>query len=239
MPIEVHAPTSTTPNLLDAFGEMNQSEMSNDTSFWFADGKESLAASLDAASLQKQWLDVAGHLLFEPAAVIQMHTPLGRSLFPMLLDVGCLDLTASQKVVVDDRGRERFATKLWASFEDNPFEDGMDHPAEGIIAEALRSAKGQRVLEWLGTFSTDASQPSFAASVLRCLGRHGSVGTVPWRVGLVRDGLTMDSVEIRDAAVQAAESWGDTDLLDVLGLHSEPEPWLRQYIVDVIDDLAG
>ena len=239
MPIETHEPASTTPSALDIIAEMNQTEMSNDVSLRFADGRESLATSLDAASLQREWMETARRLFFEPAAVIRINTHLGTSLFPMLLDVGCLDLTASQKVVVDDRGRERFATKLWASFEDNPFEDGMDHPAEGIIAETLRSAKGQRVLEWLGTFSTDASQPSFAASVLRCLGRHGSVGTVPWRVGLVRDGLTMDSVEIRDAAVQAAESWGDTDLLDVLGLHSEPEPWLRQYIVDVIDDLAG
>ena len=34
--------------------------------------------------------------------------------------------------------------------------------------------------------------------------------------GLVRDGLAMDSVEIRDAAIQAAESWGDSELLDVL-----------------------
>ena len=56
---------------------------------------------------------------------------------------------------------------------------------------------------------------------------------------LVRDGLAMDSVEIRDAAIQAAESWGDSELLDVLRSHSETEPWLQQYILDVIDDLAG
>ena len=239
MPIETYAPASTTPSILDMNAEMNQTETSDDISVWFVDGRESLAASLDAASLQREWMEAARHLFLEPAAVIHIHAPLRTNLFPVLLDVGCLDLTASQKVVVDDRGRERFATKLWASFEDNPFEDGMDHPAEGIIAEALRSAKDQRVLEWLRTFCTDASQPSFAASVLRCLARYDHAGTASWRVGLVRDGLAIDSVEIRDAAVQAAESWGDADLLDVLGLHSEPEPWLRQYISDVIDDLVG
>ena len=149
------------------------------------------------------------------------------------------DLAERQKTVIVDPGQERLAAKLRVSFEDEAVEDGMYHPAEKIIAEALLSAKDQPLLDWLRAFCTDASQPSFAASALRCLGRHDSLGTVSWRVGLVRDGLAIDDVEIRDAAVQAAESWGDSDFLEVLKLHSEPEPWLRQYILDVIDDLAG
>ena len=119
-----------------------------------------------------------------------------------------------------------------------PLEDGMQHPAEEIIADELESRKSQRVLEWLRDFCMDASQPSFAASVLRCLARQDNVGTVAWRVGLVREGLAMQSVEIRDAAVQATETWGDSNLLEVLRSHTEKEPWLRQYISDVIDDLA-
>ncbi len=115
----------------------------------------------------------------------------------------------------------------------------MEHPAEEIIGEALRSAEDERVLDWLRDFCADAAQPSFAASALRCLGRHDYVGTASWRVGLLRDGLAMASVEIRDAAVQAAESWGDSGFIEVLQSHSEPEPWLRQYIFDVVDDLAG
>ena len=149
------------------------------------------------------------------------------------------DLAERQKTVIVGRGQERLATKLRMSFEDSPFEDGMDHPAERIIAEALLSTNDHPVLDWLRAYCTDASQPSFAASVLRCLGRHRSVGTVSWRVELVHAGLTIDNVEIRDAAVQAAESWGASDFLPVLRGHCEPEPWLRQYIFDVVDDLAG
>ena len=115
----------------------------------------------------------------------------------------------------------------------------MGHPAEEIIGEALRSPEAESVLDWLRDFCTDDAQPSFAASALRCLGRDDYVGTTSWRVGLVRDSLSMDSVEIRDAAVQAAESWGDSDFIEVLRSHTEPEPWLRQYILDVVDDLAG
>ena len=58
-------------------------------------------------------------------------------------------------------------------------------------------------------------------------------------VELVRDALALDDVEIRDATVQAAELWGDRDILPVLKSHSEPEPWLRDYIFHVINDLGN
>ena len=132
--------------------------------------------------------------------------------------------------------RDRLAAKLRASFEGESVEDGMGHPAEEIIGEALRSPED--VFDWLRDFCTDGAQPSLAASTLRCLGRHDNVGTISWRVGLVRDSLAMDSVEIRDAAVQAAESWGDSDFVEVLRSHVEREPWLRHYIFDVVGELA-
>ena len=47
----------------------------------------------------------------------------------------------------------------------------------------------------------------------------------------------MDDVEMRDAAVQAAESWGGREVVDVLMSHDEPEPWLRECIPEIIDDL--
>ena len=138
-----------------------------------------------------------------------------------------------------DQDRERLATALWMSFESEPVEDGMEHPADTIIADAYQSENVRWMLDWLKNLSTDASQPSFASSVLRCIGRIDNFGTVSWRIGVVRDCLAIDDVEIRDAAVQAAELWADIELVDVLQSHLEPEPWLREYILDVADDLAG
>ena len=143
-----------------------------------------------------------------------------------------------QKDLVEDRERERLANRLWAAFDADPLEDGMSHPAEEIIGEALRSTEDKPVLDWFRTFSLDAERPSFAASVLRCLGRQTPPGTDSWRAELVRDGLSMEDIEIRDAAVQAAESWGDRSLADVMKTHRETEPWLREYIEDVISDLG-
>ena len=149
-----------------------------------------------------------------------------------------LETATAQKALVEDRERERLANRLWMAFAADPLEDGMFHPAEEIIGEALRSTGDNLVLDWFWTFSLDAERPSFAASVLRCLGRQTPPGTDLWRTELVRDGLSMDDVEIRDAAVQAAESWGDRSLVDVMRAHREAEPWLREYIEDVISDLG-
>ena len=137
-----------------------------------------------------------------------------------------------------DKRQDRLAAELRASFEELPVEDGVGHLAERTIAKALAQAGDKRATRWLRDFCVDVSQPTFAASVLRCLARVDCAGSESWRAGLVRDGLTKDSVEIRDAAIQAAESWGDSDLLEVLRAHSETEPWMRQYLSDVIEDLS-
>lgn len=136
------------------------------------------------------------------------------------------------------REQKRLEDKLRAAFDDVPLEDGMHHPAEGIIADALTGTENSDVLTWLKAFSLDSRHASLAASVLCCLGRQEHPGTERWRAGLVRDGLVARDVEIRDAAVQAAELWGDRGIRTILLAHSEPEPWLRDYVRDVADDLG-
>ena len=141
---------------------------------------------------------------------------------------------------VQDRWQERLTTALWAAFEDTPLEDGMDHPAEYIIGNALRPrARRTSALQWLKSLSLNDQHPSFAASILRCLGRQVRPGTSTWRTDLVRDALTSGNVEIRDAAAQAAELWGDRKLVEVLLSHQEPVQWLSDYIRQVADDLRN
>lgn len=73
--------------------------------------------------------------------------------------------------------------------------------------------------------------------MLRCLSRLDRPGTELWRLALIRNALEVDEPEIRDAAVQAAESWGNKVVLAVLEAHTEPLPWLDNYIRAVIEDL--
>ena len=137
----------------------------------------------------------------------------------------------------EHRETRQLEARLRTAFEDTPLEDGINHPAELIIDEVLRSVDRQHVLEWLRTLSVDAGRSNLAASVLRCLGRRRP-GTPAWRAGIVQAALAAGDVEMRDAAVQAAESWGGHKVRDILRNHVEETSWLRMYIEDVVEDLG-
>lgn len=136
------------------------------------------------------------------------------------------------------RNRSQLRDLLYASFEAKPIEDGIDHPAEEIIGNAIRSSGSDRVLDWLYRICIDTERPTFSASVLRCLGRQILPGSVLWRTELVRKALEIDDVEIRDAALQAAESWDGLEMQNVLKTKVQTEPihWFRNYMQDVIED---
>ena len=101
-----------------------------------------------------------------------------------------------QRIIFCGIGQAQLLYNLHAAFEADPFENGMDHPAEQIIKKALQFSENQQIFNWFKDFSIDIEHPSFAASVLRCLGRQTNLGTYPWRAELVRRGLTVDNVEL-------------------------------------------
>ena len=129
--------------------------------------------------------------------------------------------------------------ELMADFVSEPVEAGMAHEAERTLSRALSNNPIDEVLDWIAEFSTDVGRPSLSASTLLCLANLPKPGTIEWRVDLVRDALDTGHVEIKDAAIQAVEVWGDSDLANVLSAHQEDVPWLRDYIQSVIDDLWG
>ena len=135
--------------------------------------------------------------------------------------------------------REDLAAKLWSVFQVSPVEDGINHPGEVTVREALQSVDEYPVLEWLKMFSVDTAHPHFAASVLRCLGRQQRPGTPLWRMEVIRKALATDVVDLRDAAAQAAESWGGLEMRDVLQEHIDPVTWLQGYIMDILNDMRS
>ena len=81
-------------------------------------------------------------------------------------------------------------------------------------------------------------KPSWAADMFRCLARLDGVGDPRWRTDLVRGALRSPDVSQRDAAIQAAEEWGDPETNAVLGAHydRETERFLRDYTEGVLRD---
>ena len=107
-----------------------------------------------------------------------------------------------------------------------------------LLGEALQLVDRSLILRCLRELSVDVEHPGLSASVLRCLSRSRP-GTAAWRAVVVRGALGAGDVEMRDAAVQAAESWGGAEMRDVLQRHVEGVSWLRAYIQDVVDDLEA
>ena len=201
--------------------------------------KNSLAISSVAAQLLKAVIELDYDLrLTEGLPSMRVNIRLNRKLPPALYDVDNFwEIDVKELSYVEPK-QTQLLYRLHAAFEAEPLEDGIEHPAEQVIKKALQFSEDQQIFDWFENFSLDMEHPSFAASVLRCLGRQINIGTCLWRTGLVRRGLTADNIEIRDATVQVAESWGDQEFVGILKSHHETEPWLREYILDVINDLG-
>ncbi|MCH7840306.1 MAG: hypothetical protein IID38_08745 [Planctomycetes bacterium] len=134
----------------------------------------------------------------------------------------------------------RFRSKLIAALLDEPIEDGVTHPAEHVIDEALRTNSSE-CRDWLSRVLVEHYQtrPSISASIVRCIGRleYDQVGR--WGMRVADHALRDKDVEVREAAVRALEAWGGCEALSILRSHSDSLAWLNEYVGQVIVDLSG
>jgi hypothetical protein len=141
---------------------------------------------------------------------------------------GVMDITT--------RTRDPALRAIISVVDSEPVEDGIVHPAEQGIAELVRHDHGHAIFDAM--FGPMPLSPARIASLLRLLGRAGGMGA-ELRMRALKAGLASNSIEVRDAAVQAAELWGDPALAEGLRGHEEASPWLAQYTARVARDLAG
>ena len=146
-----------------------------------------------------------------------------------------------ERVVMRDEGScdepdkfPRQLATLASAIEAEPVEDGISHAGEILIADVL-SVHGA---DELATAILQAASSSLQASMVRLIGRV-SVEDALVRRRIVDACLRSSDLQMRDAAVQAVESWEDTACVDLLRRHEEPVDWLADYIRDVIADVAG
>ena len=122
-------------------------------------GTGSFAISPHAASLEKEIAESLNRMLHNRGYEVVVGNPMGSSFFPMLVDIACFE-PATEQALVESREEERLAYRLRMAFEIEPFEDGMDHPADQIIENALRSSGSQSILDWLSAFCLDTERPN-------------------------------------------------------------------------------
>lgn len=148
---------------------------------------------------------------------------------------------------------------LRAAFDLAPVEDGVVHEAEEVIegrAPLLGEMNPAALARWLQDEGSD-----FTASFVRCAGRcrvphiraaewwaralmdkvnrqRTKIDSSAWRCELVRALLASDDLLVRDAAIQAAETWGDQALIAILEAHDDPSPFLNDYVNAIVTGIS-
>ena len=128
---------------------------------------------------------------------------------------------------------QRSLAAIRRSMDEVSIEGGVTHPAQSLLDSHL-AAFGEAGLE-TAVKSTGSAR---GADLLRVLGRTDGLSE-SLRTALVVWGLASPSVDVRDAAVQAVENWGDVKLTAQLVDHDEPVAWLRSYAAAVVRDLRA
>lgn len=125
---------------------------------------------------------------------------------------------------------------LDSALAQDPVVDGFKHPAEPILVRAF-AREPEKLGYWFERSLTEHSDASKIADILRVLARFKPC-TPRWRQQIVRAALASRSPDVRDAAIQAVESWAEAELTDLLRSHTETAPWLADYVARVVRDLA-
>ena len=192
---------------------------------------QTLGASELARASERQYMDLLRD--FSESASFQRDPALARSLCGTALSIPVAAMASSDT----HPAFRAVAARIRAALEAEPVEDGYTHPAETDLAEMTRNG-GQIARDWLSGALAEGGWPrSLAAGLLRLLGRQ-RIFTGAWRLRVIQLALASPDIELRDAGVQAAESWGDPEAVGVLRAHAEPCAWLADYIERVSRDLT-
>lgn len=117
--------------------------------------------------------------------------------------------------------------------DDEAVEDGYTHPAELMLIDHIERFGAAGLIEH--TWAT--SSPIRSADLIRLLGRITEI-ELEQRRSIVERGLASAHVVLRDAALQAAETWEDASLAVLLRRHRDAVPWLSEYAEKIVRSLG-
>lgn len=119
------------------------------------------------------------------------------------------------------------------AIERQPVEDGYSHPAEELVADHVERFGGGGLVE----HTWSANGPTDAPDLIRLMGRTPEIAPDLRRL-IVERGLASGDVAVRDASIQAVETWEDASLIALIRAHRDPVGWLAEYAEKVARDLG-
>jgi|GEM_PF-5396911 len=159
--------------------------------------------------------------------------------WPLFLERIIAHKETTSAITAPQRERQSNITidTIITSLENEPLEDGFCHPAEELLAALLERRPKETIGEIKSLLKT--GNPSIAADLLRCIGRLDiKLCRGQWQE-IVEIALGHSDIDVRDAAVQAIETWEAIEAEGILGRWAKKEKvsWLRDYMDGVLTDL--
>jgi hypothetical protein len=192
---------------------------------------QGLGASKLAGTLMRQTIELLRD--FYEAQFFQQNPGVARGLFERLVTP-----ERPARRAADDKALFELEQRILLALEFEPVEDGHTHTIEDYLKEVIHE-RGQEVGSWLiDVISGRRWNRSPAAELLRLVSRQKPF-TEDWRLDVIRIALSSPSVELRDAAVQAAELWQEPRAVELMQQHEECCTWLADYIKRVMQDVAA
>ena len=116
-----------------------------------------------------------------------------------------------------------------------PIEDGVTHPSESILRNAL-NRDTEAVRGWIVDKWRSEPNAGLLAALMKCVGRLAWKEVFGWGLKVAKASLSHSDIEVRDAAVQAIDLWGSSEAIALLREHREDVSWLRGYISQILSE---
>lgn len=129
----------------------------------------------------------------------------------------------------------KFESKLSKLFDCNQLESGFIHESEKLIESEF--SKHIEFVEYWFKKRWNKIDDDFKEKLIRCIGKLPFCLVSAYVLNCIEKSMYNENIEIRDAAVNALEMWGNEESVNLLRNHKEMVPWLKCHINRVINEI--
>jgi len=133
--------------------------------------------------------------------------------------------------------KRRFEGKFLKALENSEFEFGNDALADRFLRERLKENE-MATKTWLNEIFIDRfNQKAVVTGLLRVIAHLEHSEIAPQGPTMALAAMTHSDVEVRECGVRALENWGSQVYITALQAVDFPEPWLQDYVSQVVTQL--
>jgi hypothetical protein len=159
-----------------------------------------------------------------------------------ILEDSIIDISSSSENKVNQRRQEilekKFTNNLINCFIEEDFEFGFISRSELIIRKQF-SINALATRNWLNElFIKNFKTEKILLGLLRILGRFEEEIIFPQGQTMALAALVHENNEIKELGIRAFENWNSINSLEVLKKVNIESKWLKDYLIQVIDDLT-